>query len=87
MMKFLKFKQIHLRNYLNNTDPIMKQIKYRISPDIIDRAAIIHLWNDGFSLFLNMKGNVHELNRDRKPKMLKMEREYGLNDKENVMVK
>ncbi|CAF3820630.1 unnamed protein product [Adineta steineri] len=63
--------EIHTNSFeklSNDTDPIMKQIKYRISPDIIDRAAIIHLWNDGFSLFLNMKGNVHEFNRERKPK-------------------
>ncbi|CAF1369179.1 unnamed protein product [Adineta steineri] len=52
----------------DDTDPIVTQTKYRISLDIIDRAAIIHLWNDGFSLFLNMKGNVHELNRECRSK-------------------
>jgi len=45
----------------------LTQIRHRITLDIIDRAAIIHLWNDGFSLFLNMKGNIHELHREYKP--------------------
>jgi hypothetical protein len=44
----------------------LTQKRYRIPLDIIDRAAIIHLWNDGFSLFLNMKGNIHELDREYK---------------------
>ncbi|CAF0930753.1 unnamed protein product [Adineta ricciae] len=39
------------------------QVKYRFPLDIIDRAAVIQLWNDGFTLFLNMKGNVHILKR------------------------
>ncbi|CAF1439871.1 unnamed protein product [Adineta steineri] len=52
----------------DDTDPIVTQKKFRISLDIIDRTAVIHLWNDGFSLFLNMKGNVHELNRECKSK-------------------
>ncbi len=44
------------------------QVRHKITLDIIDRAAIIHLWNDGFSLLLNMKGNIHELHREFKPR-------------------
>ena len=39
------------------------QTKRKITLDLIDRAAIFYLWNDGFTLLLNMKGNVHELHR------------------------
>ncbi|UJR09769.1 hypothetical protein I4U23_013996 [Adineta vaga] len=39
------------------------QIKYKVPAAIIDRAAVICLLADGFDLFLNMKGNVHELKR------------------------
>ena len=38
-------------------------IKYRIPLEIIDRGGIIHLWNNGFCLFVNVKGNIHELRR------------------------
>ncbi|CAF0883936.1 unnamed protein product [Adineta ricciae] len=41
------------------------QVKYRFPLDIIDRVAVIQLWNDGFTLFLNMKGNVHFLKRNK----------------------
>ncbi|CAF4280883.1 unnamed protein product [Rotaria sp. Silwood2] len=39
------------------------QRKYKIPLDIVDRAAIFHLRNDGFDLIVNMKGNVHEFCR------------------------
>ena len=41
-----------------------KAVKYKIPLDIINRAAIFHLQNDGFDLFINMKGNVHKLSRE-----------------------
>lgn len=47
--------------------PTLRRVKRKIVPDIIDRTAIVYLWNDGFCLFLNMKGNVHELHRDWNP--------------------
>ena len=45
----------------------LKQTKRKFLLDIIDRVALFHLWNDGFTLFLNMKGNVHELHRTWEP--------------------
>ena len=50
------------RNYLDSTLNL-KLIKYKIPLDIIDRAAIIYPWSDGFCVFINMKGNIHELHR------------------------
>ncbi|CAM4947264.1 unnamed protein product [Rotaria socialis] len=52
----------------NNADRVSTQVKHKIPLDIIDRAAIFYLRNDGFDLFINMKGNVHELQRKLKPK-------------------
>ena len=43
---------------------LLRLIKRKIPLDIIDRVAIVHLWNDGFCLYLNMKGNVHEFHKD-----------------------
>lgn len=45
------------------TKPNLVQIKRKITLDLIDRAAIFFLSNNGFTLILNMKGNVHELHR------------------------
>ena len=42
----------------------MSQKKYRFRMDMIDRAVVFQLYHDGFCLFINMKGNVHELVSD-----------------------
>ncbi|CAF1473862.1 unnamed protein product [Rotaria sordida] len=52
----------------NNTDSYRIRRKYKIPLDIIDRAVIVQLRNDGFDLFVNMKGNVHELYGEIKSK-------------------
>ena len=52
----------------DNPNPPLKQVKYKIPLDIIDRAVVFYLWKDGFCLFLHMKGNIHQLHRERKMK-------------------
>jgi len=59
--EFFEIQTIKFERLNNDSNLRLTQIKYKIPLDIIDRAAIFHLWNDGFSLFLNMKGNIHEL--------------------------
>jgi hypothetical protein len=61
--EFFEVQFNEFKNSAPDLPSIKHQKKYKITLDIIDRAAIIHLWNDGFSLFLNMKGNIHELHR------------------------
>lgn len=62
--EFFEIRTIIRQGLNEKGDPKLVKKKFKIKSDIIDRAAIIHLWNDGFSLFINMKGNVHELYQD-----------------------
>ncbi|CAF3706902.1 unnamed protein product [Rotaria sp. Silwood1] len=67
-----EFFEIHTNEFLqlnNSTDLNRAQRKYKIPLDIIDRTAIFYLRNDGFDLFINMKGNIHEFHRQIKPKV------------------
>ncbi|CAF4057494.1 unnamed protein product [Rotaria sp. Silwood2] len=56
-----EFRKVHGSN---NLDKIQR--KYRIPLYIIDRNIIFHLRNDGFDLYVNMKGNVYEFRREIK---------------------
>ncbi len=64
--EFFEIQTIISRRLNNDSDLHLTQIKYKIPLDIIDRAVVFHLKIDGFTLFLNMKGNIHELHRERK---------------------
>ena len=59
--EFFEIQSNEFQRLKDDTISILTQKKYKVPVDIIDRAATIYLWNDGFCLFLNMKGNIHEL--------------------------
>ena len=59
----IEAERLHSTSWLNLT-----QVKYKIPLDIIDRTAVFYLLNNGFSLFVNMKGNIHELHREYNPR-------------------
>ena len=62
--EFLETQSIDSVNtHSTRTKPNLVQTKRQITLDLIDRAVVFFLSNNGFTLFLNMKGNVHELNR------------------------
>ena len=61
--EFFEIQSNVFERHLFDTNVRATQIKYKVPIAIIDRAAVFYLRNDGFVLFINMKGNVHELQR------------------------
>lgn len=62
--EFFEIQSVEFPKNELNASRILRSIKRKVNAELIDRLVIIHLWNDGFALFINMKGNVHQFHRD-----------------------